>query len=273
MDPNQLHPETLSQNSQEPILPPTQTPNEIEETKKLSKRVLVILFLLLIILVPAGLFAYSKFKPTEYKSVSYQEPTPISSPKPTADPTANWETYESTSLSRNFSIKYPPILSVESVSDGVRLSYCEDPDPCRYSLKKNEANILIQESRDGRFAGDFSNNFQKLANELVDSNNDIGYEVVTVGGVESVSIPGDYTSIGIPLNEGIIWINAQSANPDIKKTFPALISSFKFIDQTSPLPSATPPGDQVACTQEAKLCPDGSYVSREGPNCEFSACP
>jgi hypothetical protein len=28
-----------------------------------------------------------------------------------------------------------------------------------------------------------------------------------------------------------------------------------------------------ACTQEAKLCPDGSYVGRTGPNCEFKACP
>ncbi len=28
-----------------------------------------------------------------------------------------------------------------------------------------------------------------------------------------------------------------------------------------------------ACTQEAKLCPDGSYVSRTGPDCEFAACP
>jgi hypothetical protein len=29
----------------------------------------------------------------------------------------------------------------------------------------------------------------------------------------------------------------------------------------------------VACTMEAKLCPDGSSVGRSGPNCEFSACP
>src|SRR3989344_3102938 len=27
------------------------------------------------------------------------------------------------------------------------------------------------------------------------------------------------------------------------------------------------------CTQEAKLCPDGSYVGRSGPMCEFAACP
>ena len=31
---------------------------------------------------------------------------------------------------------------------------------------------------------------------------------------------------------------------------------------------------QVACTMEAKLCPDGvTYVGRTGPNCEFAACP
>lgn len=30
---------------------------------------------------------------------------------------------------------------------------------------------------------------------------------------------------------------------------------------------------QVYCTQEAKLCPDGSYVGRTGPNCEFAKCP
>lgn len=29
----------------------------------------------------------------------------------------------------------------------------------------------------------------------------------------------------------------------------------------------------VVCTQDTKLCPDGSYVSRTGPNCEFAACP
>ncbi|MDD5738967.1 MAG: hypothetical protein PHY72_03550 [Candidatus Pacebacteria bacterium] len=31
--------------------------------------------------------------------------------------------------------------------------------------------------------------------------------------------------------------------------------------------------EQIACTMEAKLCPDGSAVGRTGPNCEFAACP
>jgi len=31
--------------------------------------------------------------------------------------------------------------------------------------------------------------------------------------------------------------------------------------------------DKVACTMDAKLCSDGSYVGREGPKCEFKSCP
>ena len=32
-------------------------------------------------------------------------------------------------------------------------------------------------------------------------------------------------------------------------------------------------GEQVFCTMDAMQCPDGSYVGRTGPNCEFSPCP
>lgn len=39
--------------------------------------------------------------------------------------------------------------------------------------------------------------------------------------------------------------------------------------QSDPLAS----GGETACTLEAKICPDGSAVGREGPNCEFAACP
>ncbi len=31
--------------------------------------------------------------------------------------------------------------------------------------------------------------------------------------------------------------------------------------------------EPVACTMEAKLCPDGSYVGRMGPDCKFEQCP
>lgn len=40
-----------------------------------------------------------------------------------------------------------------------------------------------------------------------------------------------------------------------------------FFDQSRKEPA------QVACTQEARMCPNGSFVSRTGPHCEFSPCP
>jgi len=42
--------------------------------------------------------------------------------------------------------------------------------------------------------------------------------------------------------------------------------SLRFIIGESPL-------EPVACTMEAKLCPDGSYVSRIPPKCDFAPCP
>ncbi|MCR4325261.1 MAG: hypothetical protein NUV59_00425 [Patescibacteria group bacterium] len=35
----------------------------------------------------------------------------------------------------------------------------------------------------------------------------------------------------------------------------------------------SPPPGMRACTMEAKQCPDGSYVGRTRPNCEFAVCP
>jgi plastocyanin len=35
----------------------------------------------------------------------------------------------------------------------------------------------------------------------------------------------------------------------------------------------SPDQDAVVCTMDAKLCPDGTYVGRIGPNCEFALCP
>lgn len=41
-----------------------------------------------------------------------------------------------------------------------------------------------------------------------------------------------------------------------------------------PTPTPTPTTGSVACTLEAKICPDGkTSVGRVGPNCEFAPCP
>lgn len=43
------------------------------------------------------------------------------------------------------------------------------------------------------------------------------------------------------------------------------------ITPSKPLPEK--PTSPTICPMDAKACPDGSYVARTGPNCEFAACP
>jgi hypothetical protein len=43
----------------------------------------------------------------------------------------------------------------------------------------------------------------------------------------------------------------------------------KMKKDTAPVPEPQP----VACTLDARICPDGSAVGRTGPNCEFAPCP
>lgn len=45
------------------------------------------------------------------------------------------------------------------------------------------------------------------------------------------------------------------------------LAKSSLIDQSPIKPTG------VACTMEAKICPDGSAVGRTGPKCEFSPCP
>jgi hypothetical protein len=45
------------------------------------------------------------------------------------------------------------------------------------------------------------------------------------------------------------------------------------LSSPTPTPTLTSQPDQKVCTQEVKECPDGSFVGRTGPNCEFTPCP
>lgn len=63
-----------------------------------------------------------------------------------------------------------------------------------------------------------------------------------------------------------------------------LLFSFLYVvvtQRTAPVPNnppieqpeTIPEGEGVACTLDAKICPDGSSVGRVPPSCEFEACP
>lgn len=52
-----------------------------------------------------------------------------------------------------------------------------------------------------------------------------------------------------------------------------VIGSGAFIYRNMMERPGAPGGEAVACTLEAKLCPDGTAVGRQGPDCAFAACP
>lgn len=68
------------------------------------------------------------------------------------------------------------------------------------------------------------------------------------------------------LISGLIIKNAIKTDDITAKQFNDIVSTFKFLDLDQ---TETP----VACTEEAKVCPDGSSVGRTGPKCEFAECP
>jgi hypothetical protein len=51
-----------------------------------------------------------------------------------------------------------------------------------------------------------------------------------------------------------------------------ILGGLLYIYNPEPTKYTNPKEVKVVCTADAKLCPDGSYVGRTGPNCEF-LCP
>ena len=60
--------------------------------------------------------------------------------------------------------------------------------------------------------------------------------------------------------------NATGVTQDLTWVFDSSAKVFRSVP-------VVPVSNPVACTEEAKQCPDGSYVGRTGVNCEFTACP
>lgn len=69
---------------------------------------------------------------------------------------------------------------------------------------------------------------------------------------------------------GGYWVY-QEVGGDVNLNLPPLDLGNDEGNFTTPKPSI--PTEPVACTMEAKICPDGSAVGRTGPKCEFAACP
>jgi len=48
-----------------------------------------------------------------------------------------------------------------------------------------------------------------------------------------------------------------------------LLAACSQATPSKPIEASPPAENQVMCTQDAKQCPDGTWVGRSGPKCEF----
>lgn len=88
------------------------------------------------------------------------------------------------------------------------------------------------------------------------------------------------TTVTPKLNDSQPIITPQAPKPKI--SLPLIIAvilvllaiggagAFYFLNSNENKPSEE---EQVACSMEAKICPDGSAVGRQSPTCEFAPCP
>jgi hypothetical protein len=85
----------------------------------------------------------------------------------------------------------------------------------------------------------------------------------------------DFTfTLGEPQTVGNATITLTEVKPGQKNSNQTIASKdYRFTFTVVPKSATIPPPGDVACTMDAKQCPDGSYVGRTGPKCEFAPCP
>lgn len=190
---------------------------------------------------------------------SYQ--TPSTSPTPSAiiDPTVDWKTY--TDSKEMFSFKYPPNWE-KSKDVGL---FNDSSGSFILDVQKTQTNLSLEE-------------FMK--SKCIESGTNFCSDAIVgsiTGSIQYDHPISHYNSIDTLIKQGntIFDISLASRNPNqsadevTKSTYNQILSTFKFLETSTASPTATP----MACTQEAKVCPDGSYVGRTGPSCEFAPCP
>lgn len=78
--------------------------------------------------------------------------------------------------------------------------------------------------------------------------------------------------IALASGGGLYWKEAQNQKNAIQVGLEAEKKARELVESLNKKQKDLG-NEGIACTQEAKLCPDGSAVGRTGPNCEFASCP
>lgn len=230
---------------QSPIVPSENQPEPEIESSSFPKWQIIII-LLVIATLPVGGYFLGKIS---NNSVPKQTSSPSAkiSPTPAAYLTANWKTFKK--INYDFEVKYPPNYTISDK---------RNPD-AKTSLQSDYSSIVFRSLTNPALENTkeiIINNFQGYERFLGENmDGDIEFEVLFQNASKN-----NYLDI--------LFTTNQKGYENKIEEFRKILSTLKLTNQVLPTLK-----QGVMCPQDAKLCPNGSYVSRTGPNCEFAMCP
>lgn len=260
---------------------PINTIKSTEEPKQNNFLISLLSILLLISVFIAGFFAYQTQKLVKELRVIGNKPEPTASPTQTPDPTADWKTYTNTKY--GFSFKYPQpdelsskydkftdklveINGLDSLIIKIEPINTTESDPSIWWSKQavdpfmKRSTACYNKSITRSITSRYTEVLDNTINPVVDFNTDV--VLLRQEQKQICNEPPFNQIILIPTKNGEI-LSIQEGYSVVGEQ---ILSTFKLIE---PAVSSSP----VACTMDAKICPNGSAVGRSGPKCEFDPCP
>jgi len=299
----------VSTQSIPPQAPTPQSPQPVSPTRHIPKAaIFIIVFLILCVISFVGIYIFKIISANNV--VLLPTPSPTLTPPPAGGPTANWKRYKNDQY--GFEFEYPTeyvrekntlfVTYIEELPKSIYiLSRIKDEPYMVFAVIQ----ILFDKSDFFDFNDLYDCNKNKRPgtdDPIIPCTTEQPHQIrINNKKAEETTIKladtWDASYFIQTKEEPFIEISTGGGYVAPREVFDQILSTFKFTDSITPtcvprpacldatprclIPetpdmcpskaSITP--QQIACTQEAKLCSDGSYVSRTGPNCEFSACP
>ncbi len=262
--------------------------------------ILIGFFIILLILMQGGLYLAKKSDST------YPSPTPIVAANPSPNPMANWNKFMNDGWQYSFS--YPSEwtnLTLEPTvgsEESGNLIASADLEKIDYSNVEKGAYIYGPYTA-GVVGGTWENVFKNYTTkpiEIVEDELTLDGQEAKIGIIKNTNstdmvifykypTPIKFDGQAKPIEWSFIsLVSSVNEFEKNKEIFEQILSTFKFSNPNSMIvnpdgsssspanPGQTEPAApvMVACTMEAKLCPDGvTSVGRSGPKCEFEKCP
>ena len=251
--------------------------NPVPVSKKPNQWVIAAVILVIIVFIGSIFALLLNSQKSNSPSPSSISPTTPFQPSPAQDSTANWKTYINKKL--GFQIKYPSAIfqNCSNSEDYFVLFYGNEDEKEDCASGEPSIGFTVDAIKDPLKAEEKISKFQKSYSEKCYTVTVTDIQIDGVDATKYWNLVIDTNSfecnqleiaharygIHVVLKKNDITYILFYNRYDKDQIKGQILSTFKFTDQK----------DQVVCTQDAKLCPDGSYVSRQGPNCEFAACP